>query len=88
MLSVMFCVELHYACIILLALFLLVFNLHQAEKCETLNCSFHVLLLMFQSPEECAVSITNIIRHHESEYLSSLEVETCPYLFIQAYMLT
>jgi capping protein alpha len=28
---------------------------------------------ILQSPEECAVSITNIIRHHESEYLSSLE---------------
>uniref|UniRef100_A0A0D9WXY0 F-actin-capping protein subunit alpha n=1 Tax=Leersia perrieri TaxID=77586 RepID=A0A0D9WXY0_9ORYZ len=28
---------------------------------------------IFQSPEDCAVAITNIIRHHESEYLSSLE---------------
>ncbi|KAI3927978.1 hypothetical protein MKW98_023579 [Papaver atlanticum] len=28
---------------------------------------------IFQSPEDCALSITNIIRHHETEYLSSLE---------------
>jgi capping protein alpha len=28
---------------------------------------------IMQSPDDCAVSITNIIRHHESEYLSSLE---------------
>ncbi|TVU37264.1 hypothetical protein EJB05_10570, partial [Eragrostis curvula] len=28
---------------------------------------------VLQSPEDSAVSITNIIRHHESEYLSSLE---------------
>nr|CAB3458937.1 unnamed protein product [Digitaria exilis] len=28
---------------------------------------------IMQSPGDCAVSITNIIRHHESEYLSSLE---------------
>ncbi|KAL6896891.1 hypothetical protein ACP4OV_007463 [Aristida adscensionis] len=28
---------------------------------------------ILQSPEDTAVSITNIIRHHESEYLSSLE---------------
>jgi capping protein alpha len=37
---------------------------------------------MFQSPDDCAVSITNIIRHHESEYLSSLEVWFC-LMFIQ-----
>ncbi|PWZ39274.1 Ribosome biogenesis protein NSA2 [Zea mays] len=28
---------------------------------------------IMQSPDDCAVSITSIIRHHESEYLSSLE---------------
>uniref|UniRef100_A0A0D6RA16 F-actin-capping protein subunit alpha n=1 Tax=Araucaria cunninghamii TaxID=56994 RepID=A0A0D6RA16_ARACU len=28
---------------------------------------------LMQTPEECASSITSIIRHHESEYLSSLE---------------
>ncbi|KAF9622066.1 hypothetical protein IFM89_029350 [Coptis chinensis] len=28
---------------------------------------------MLQSPEDCAVSIANIIRHHETEYLASLE---------------
>ncbi|KAJ1292377.1 hypothetical protein BS78_02G386500 [Paspalum vaginatum] len=28
---------------------------------------------IMQSPDDCAVSITNIIRHHESEYFSSLE---------------
>ncbi|KAJ8510262.1 hypothetical protein OPV22_000696 [Ensete ventricosum] len=28
---------------------------------------------IFQSPEDSAVSITNIIRHHETEYLASLE---------------
>ncbi|KAI3975287.1 hypothetical protein MKX01_033527 [Papaver californicum] len=27
----------------------------------------------FQSPEDCALSVTNIIRHHETEYLASLE---------------
>ncbi|KAF3785013.1 F-actin-capping protein subunit alpha [Nymphaea thermarum] len=28
---------------------------------------------MLQSPDDCAIQLTNIIRHHESEYLSSLE---------------
>ncbi|XP_022870412.1 F-actin-capping protein subunit alpha isoform X2 [Olea europaea var. sylvestris] len=28
---------------------------------------------MFQSPDDCAVSLTNIIRHHETEYLNSLQ---------------
>ncbi|KAF5746730.1 hypothetical protein HS088_TW06G00904 [Tripterygium wilfordii] len=28
---------------------------------------------IFQSPDDCAVSIANIIRHHETEYLGSLE---------------
>ncbi|KAL5713037.1 hypothetical protein ACHQM5_015153 [Ranunculus cassubicifolius] len=28
---------------------------------------------ILQSPEDCAVSIANIIRHHETEYLGSLE---------------
>ncbi|PIA44419.1 hypothetical protein AQUCO_01700188v1 [Aquilegia coerulea] len=28
---------------------------------------------IFQSPDDCAISITNIIRHHETEYLASLE---------------
>ncbi|XP_078159871.1 subunits of heterodimeric actin filament capping protein Capz superfamily [Carex rostrata] len=28
---------------------------------------------VFQSPEDCAVQLTNIVRHHESEYLQSLE---------------
>ncbi|RDY05126.1 F-actin-capping protein subunit alpha [Mucuna pruriens] len=28
---------------------------------------------LFQTPEECALAITNIIRHHETEYLASLE---------------
>lgn len=28
---------------------------------------------IFQSPDDCAISITNIIRHHETEYLSSLQ---------------
>ncbi|RVW83134.1 F-actin-capping protein subunit alpha [Vitis vinifera] len=26
-----------------------------------------------QSPEDCAISIANIIRHHETEYLTSLQ---------------
>lgn len=30
----------------------------------------------FQSPEDSAVSITNIVRHHETEYLASLEVSS------------
>lgn len=29
---------------------------------------------MFQSPEDCAISLTSIIRHHETEYLDSLLV--------------
>ncbi|KAG0501827.1 hypothetical protein HPP92_001899 [Vanilla planifolia] len=28
---------------------------------------------MMQSPDDCAVSISNIIRHHEAEYMTSLE---------------
>ncbi|CAJ1960802.1 unnamed protein product [Sphenostylis stenocarpa] len=28
---------------------------------------------LFQGPEECALAITSIIRHHEAEYLASLE---------------
>ncbi|XP_057961145.1 F-actin-capping protein subunit alpha isoform X1 [Malania oleifera] len=28
---------------------------------------------IFQSPEDCAFSVANIIRHHETEYLTSLE---------------
>ncbi|KAJ9180268.1 hypothetical protein P3X46_008536 [Hevea brasiliensis] len=28
---------------------------------------------MFQAPDDCALSITNTIRHHEAEYLASLE---------------
>ncbi|KAJ4845122.1 hypothetical protein Tsubulata_038388 [Turnera subulata] len=28
---------------------------------------------IFQAPDDCAISITNIIRHHETEYLASLE---------------
>lgn len=28
---------------------------------------------IFQSPEDCAISIANIIRHHETEYLTSLQ---------------
>ncbi|CAK9157749.1 unnamed protein product [Ilex paraguariensis] len=28
---------------------------------------------IFQSPDDCAVSLTNIIRHHETEYLASLQ---------------
>ncbi|XP_030477156.1 F-actin-capping protein subunit alpha [Syzygium oleosum] len=28
---------------------------------------------LFQSPEDCAISIASIIRHHETEYLGSLE---------------
>ncbi|KAI4301760.1 hypothetical protein L6164_035007 [Bauhinia variegata] len=28
---------------------------------------------LFQSPEDCALSISSIIRHHETEYLASLE---------------
>ncbi|KAG2647473.1 F-actin-capping protein subunit alpha-like [Panicum virgatum] len=35
-----------------------------------INCKDSTIM---QSPDDCAVSITNIIRHHESEYLSSLE---------------
>lgn len=30
--------------------------------------------ILFQAPEECAVAITSIIRHHETEYFASLEV--------------
>ncbi|KAL0348022.1 UNVERIFIED_CONTAM: F-actin-capping protein subunit alpha [Sesamum angustifolium] len=29
---------------------------------------------IFQSPDDCAVSLTTIIRHHETEYLNSLQV--------------
>ncbi|KAL0375764.1 UNVERIFIED_CONTAM: F-actin-capping protein subunit alpha [Sesamum calycinum] len=29
---------------------------------------------IFQSPDDCAVSLTTIIRHHEMEYLNSLQV--------------
>ncbi|KAL2490468.1 F-actin-capping protein subunit alpha [Abeliophyllum distichum] len=28
---------------------------------------------MFQPPDDCAVSLTNIIRHHETEYLNNLQ---------------
>ncbi|KAL2566903.1 hypothetical protein AAZV13_19G195200 [Glycine max] len=31
---------------------------------------------LFQAPEDCALAITSIIRHHETEYLASLEVLT------------
>ena len=27
-----------------------------------------------QSPDDCAASVMNIIRHHETEYLNSLQV--------------
>jgi len=30
--------------------------------------------LLFQAPDDCAISIANIIRHHEAQYLESLEV--------------
>lgn len=33
-------------------------------------------LILFQAPEDCALAITSIIRHHETEYLASLEVLT------------
>lgn len=29
---------------------------------------------IFQSPDDCAVSLITIIRHHETEYLNSLQV--------------
>ncbi|XP_010546722.1 PREDICTED: F-actin-capping protein subunit alpha [Tarenaya hassleriana] len=29
---------------------------------------------IFQSPDDCAVAVANIIRHHETEYLAALEV--------------
>ncbi|KAJ4968230.1 hypothetical protein NE237_014931 [Protea cynaroides] len=29
---------------------------------------------IFQHPEDCAIAIANIIRHHETEYMASLEV--------------
>jgi capping protein alpha len=29
---------------------------------------------IFQSADDCAIAIANIIRHHETEYLASLEV--------------
>lgn len=29
---------------------------------------------IFQSPDDCTVSLTNIIRHHETEYLNSLQM--------------
>ncbi|WOL11818.1 F-actin-capping protein subunit alpha [Canna indica] len=31
---------------------------------------------ILQSPEDCAISITNIIRHHEAEHMASLEVSS------------
>lgn len=34
---------------------------------------------VFQAPDDCAISITNMIRHRETEYMTSLEV--LPYLF-------
>ncbi|CAI0459982.1 unnamed protein product [Linum tenue] len=43
-----------------------IFQLHLA-KCLT---SPKILL---QAPDDCAISIANIIRHHEAEYLKSLE---------------
>lgn len=36
-----------------------------------------IIWLYFQAPEDCAVSISSIIRHHETEYLASLEVLNC-----------
>lgn len=35
-----------------------------------------LLQFLFQAPDDCAISIANIIRHHEAEYLESLEVLT------------
>uniref|UniRef100_A0A2P2KK21 F-actin-capping protein subunit alpha n=1 Tax=Rhizophora mucronata TaxID=61149 RepID=A0A2P2KK21_RHIMU len=48
---------------------------------------------MFQAPDDCAVSIANIIRHHEAEYLASLEVHDmllCVWLntFFKVFLLT
>jgi hypothetical protein len=44
------------------------------------------ILLLFQTPEDTALSVTNIIRHQESEYFSSLEVGTFV-LFTQSYQM-
>ncbi|KAK4491103.1 hypothetical protein RD792_001825 [Penstemon davidsonii] len=35
---------------------------------------------IIQPPDDCAVSLTNIIRHHETEYLNSLQVTTYSHL--------
>ncbi|KAG5541562.1 hypothetical protein RHGRI_021408 [Rhododendron griersonianum] len=36
---------------------------------------------LFQSPDDLAISLTNIIRHHETEYLASLQVL---YMFVRS----
>lgn len=38
-------------------------------------CIFFMFIsYLFQSPDDSAISISNILRHHETEYLASLEV--------------
>lgn len=55
--------------------------LSMQEKIEFLyTVSIHYavkyVVYLFQSPDDSALTIVNIIRHHETEYLSSLEVLT------------
>ncbi|KAJ0015271.1 hypothetical protein Pint_19773 [Pistacia integerrima] len=38
---------------------------------------------IFQSPDDSAISIAHIIRHHETEYLASLEVLVMPLFFFK-----
>ncbi|KAK9292534.1 hypothetical protein L1049_020508 [Liquidambar formosana] len=40
---------------------------------------------IFQSPDDSAISITNIIRHHETEYLASLQVLNMALLMVNCF---
>ncbi|CAN1195435.1 F-actin-capping protein subunit alpha [Linum perenne] len=39
---------------------------------------------IFQAPDDCAISVSNIIRHHEAEYLGSLELFVANNVLLQA----
>lgn len=45
-------------------------------------CIFFMFIsYLFQSPDDSAISISNILRHHETEYLASLEVRNFLLIF-------
>lgn len=42
--------------------------------CLDTKLAVEFLFTFFQSADDCAIAIANIIRHHETEYLAALEV--------------